>query len=97
MPQSWSRAVMPSLVCKNPDDAQASFALAEQTAPNAVEPLLASARLLAARGDLEGALGKIDRALNAQPKSTDALLAKAEILRGKGDSAGALVRVGPVA
>jgi putative PEP-CTERM system TPR-repeat lipoprotein len=75
---------------QNPTDAQASFALAEQTAPNAVEPLLASARLLAARGDLEGALGKVDRALNAQPKSTDALLTKSEILRGKGDSTGAL-------
>jgi putative PEP-CTERM system TPR-repeat lipoprotein len=75
---------------QTPDDAQTSFALAERTAPNAVEPLLASARLLAGRGDLEGALGKVDRALNAQPKSVDALLAKAEILRGKGDSAGAL-------
>ena len=68
-----------------PTDAQASFAEAEQTAPNAVEPLLANARLLAARGDLEGALAKIDRALTAQPKSAEALLAKAEILRGKGD------------
>lgn len=75
---------------QTPDDAQASFALAEQTAPNAVEPLLASARLLASRGDLEGALGKIDRAINAQPKSGEALLAKAEILRAKGDPTGAL-------
>jgi putative PEP-CTERM system TPR-repeat lipoprotein len=75
---------------KDPDKAQANFALAEQTAPNAVEPLLASARLLASRGDLEGALGKIDRAINAQPKSTEALLAKGEILRAKGDITGAL-------
>ena len=75
---------------KNTDQAQAAFALAEQTAPNAVEPLLASARLLASRGDLEGAQGKVDRALNAQPKSTEARLAKAEILRAKGDLTGAL-------
>jgi len=70
--------------------AQAAFALAEQTAPNAVEPLLANARLLASRGDLAGAQGKIDQALNAQPKSTSARLAKAEILKTKGDMAGAL-------
>ena len=72
------------------DAAQASFALAEKTAPNAVEPLLASARLLAARGDLAGAQAKIDRAINAQPKSAEALLAKAEILRAKGDMTGSL-------
>ena len=70
--------------------AQAAFALAEQTAPNAVEPLLANARLLASHGDLAGAQGKIDQALNAQPKSTSARLAKAEILKTKGDMAGAL-------
>ena len=75
---------------KDADQAQASFALAEQTAPNSVEPLLASARLLASRGDLEGAQAKIERALNTQPKSTAALLANAEILRGKGDFTGAL-------
>jgi putative PEP-CTERM system TPR-repeat lipoprotein len=72
------------------EKAKAAFALAEQTAPNAVGPLLASARLLASNGDLEGARGKIDRALNAQPKSTDARLAKAEILKTKGDMAAAL-------
>ncbi len=74
----------------NADEAQKSFTLAEKTAPNAVEPLLASARLLAARGDLEGAQAKIDSALDAQPKSAEALLAKAEIVRTKGDTAGSL-------
>ncbi len=72
------------------DDAKATFAKAEETAPNAVEPLLASARMLATNGDLAGALGKIDRALNAQPKSSEALLAKADIQRAKGDLPGAL-------
>ncbi|HTI79174.1 MAG TPA: XrtA/PEP-CTERM system TPR-repeat protein PrsT [Acetobacteraceae bacterium] len=75
---------------KDTEKAQAAFALAEQTAPNAVEPLLASARLAAARGDLEGAQGKVDRALNAQPKSIEAQLVKADILKVKGDSAGAI-------
>ena len=78
------------IATNNADEAQKSFALAEKTAPNAVEPLLASARLLASRGDLEGAQGKIDSAINAQPKSPEALLAKAEILRSKGDATGAL-------
>jgi putative PEP-CTERM system TPR-repeat lipoprotein len=72
------------------DEAQASFALAEKTAPNAVEPLLAGARLLASRGDLAGAQDKIDRAINAQPKSVEALLAKAEILRSRGNATGSL-------
>jgi putative PEP-CTERM system TPR-repeat lipoprotein len=75
---------------QDPQAAQASFAEAERAAPNAVEPLLASARLLASRGDLNGAKGKIDRAVEAQPKSSDALLAKAEILRAMGDTTGAL-------
>jgi putative PEP-CTERM system TPR-repeat lipoprotein len=75
----------------NTEEAQASFAQAEKTAPNAVEPLLASARLLASRGDVDGALAKVDSAINAQPKSAEALLAKAEILRTKGDAAAALV------
>jgi putative PEP-CTERM system TPR-repeat lipoprotein len=78
------------IAMKNTDEAQASFALAERTAPNAMEPLLASARLLASRGDLDGAQAKIDRAINAQPKSSDALLAKAEILRSRGDLKGSL-------
>jgi cellulose synthase operon protein C len=74
----------------NTEAAQASFALAEKTAPNAVEPLLASARLLTSRGDLEGAQAKIDRAISLQPKSPEALLAKAEVLHAKGDMSGSL-------
>ena len=74
----------------NTDAAQASFALAESAAPNAVEPLLAGASLLTARGDLEGAQAKIDRAISVQPKSLEALLAKAEVLHSKGDMNGSL-------
>jgi putative PEP-CTERM system TPR-repeat lipoprotein len=70
---------------KRPDDAQKSFAEAEQVSPNAVEPLLADARLAVARADLAGAQLKIDRALAAQPKSAEALLAKAQLLRLKND------------
>jgi putative PEP-CTERM system TPR-repeat lipoprotein len=70
---------------KRAQDAQKSFAEAEQIAPNAVEPLLADARLAIARADLAGAQAKIDRAIQAQPKSAEALLAKAQLLRLKND------------
>ncbi len=75
---------------KRPEDAQKSFAEAEQVAPNAVEPLLADARLSVARADLAGAQAKIDRAIAAQPKSAEALLAKAQLLRLKNDVPGAI-------
>ena len=75
---------------KRPEDAQQSFAAAEQAAPNAVEPLLADARLAIARGDLAGAQARIERALAAQPKSAEALLVKAQLLRLKGDVPGAI-------
>jgi putative PEP-CTERM system TPR-repeat lipoprotein len=75
---------------KQPDAAQKAFADAEQQAPNAVEPLLAEARLLEGRGDLAGAQAKIDHAVSVQPKSAEALLAKSQILRTKGDLNGAL-------
>ena len=73
-----------------PEDAQKSFADAEAAAPNAVEPLLADARLSVARNDLQGAQEKIDRAIGAQPKSAEALMAKAQLLRLKNDAAGAM-------
>lgn len=73
-----------------PEDAQKSFADAEAAAPNALEPLLADARLSVARNDLAGAQEKIDRAVNAQPKSAEALLAKSQLLRLKGDGAGGM-------
>ncbi len=75
---------------KRPEDAQKSFGEAEQVAPNAVEPLLADARLSVARADLNGAQLKIDRAIAAQPKSQEALLAKAQLLRLKNDVPGAI-------
>lgn len=75
---------------KRPEDAQKSFAEAEQVAPNATEPLLADARLAVARADLVGAQQKIDRAIAAQPKSAEALLAKAQLLRLKNDVPGAI-------
>ncbi len=76
---------------KRPGDAEKSFAEAEQVAPNAVAPLLAEARLAAARADLSGAQAKIDRAIAAQPKSAEALLAKAQLLRLKNDVPGAII------
>jgi cellulose synthase operon protein C len=75
---------------KKPDDAQKAFAEAQQTAPNAVEPLLADARLAVARADLNSAQAKIDQAIAVQPKSVEALLAKAQLLRLKNDGPGAM-------
>lgn len=75
---------------KQLDAAQKSFSQAEQEAPNAIEPLLAEARLAATRGDLATAAAKVDKAISEQPKSTEALLAKSQLLRMKGDAAGAL-------
>ncbi len=75
---------------KKPDEAQKAFAEAEKVAPNAVEPLLADARLSVARADLAGAQAKIDQAIAAQPKSSQALLAKAQLLRLKNDGPGAM-------
>ena len=75
---------------KKPDDAKKAFAEAQQVAPNAVEPLLADARLSVARADLNGAQAKIDAAIAAQPKSVEALLAKAQLLRLKNDGPGAM-------
>ena len=72
------------------DDAQKSFSDAELAAPNAVEPLLADARLALARRNMEAAREKIDRALSVQPKSPDALLAKANLLKTQNDLTGAL-------
>ncbi len=73
-----------------PEDAQKSFADAETAAPNAVEPLLADARLSVARNDMQGAREKIDRAIAAQPKAPEALMAKAQLLRLMNDAAGAM-------
>ncbi len=79
------------IILKLPGEAGKSFAAAEQVAPDAVEPLLAEAKLGVARGDLADAQAKIDRAVAAQPKSPDALLAKAQLLRLKHDVPGAIV------
>jgi putative PEP-CTERM system TPR-repeat lipoprotein len=75
---------------RKPDDAEKSFADAEQIAPDAVEPLLADARLAIARVELDKAQAKIDRAIAAQPGSQDALLAKSQLLRLKNDTVGAM-------
>lgn len=75
---------------KRPEDAQKSFAEAQQIAPNAVEPLLADARLAVARADLATAEARIERAIAAQPKPPEALLAKSQLLRLKNDANGAI-------
>jgi putative PEP-CTERM system TPR-repeat lipoprotein len=72
------------------EDAQQSFAEAQRVAPNAVEPMLADARLAIARADLATAEARIEKALAAQPKSSEAAMAKAQLLRLKNDANGAI-------
>lgn len=78
------------IALKRPEEAGQSFAQAQREAPDAVQPLLADARLAIARADLANAQAKIDRALAAQPKSAEALLAKAQVLRLRNDAPGAM-------
>lgn len=78
------------IALRKPEDADQSFAEAEKVAPNAVEPLLADARLAIARSDLEKAQQKIDKAIAVQPKSAEALIAKSQLLRLKNDGNGAM-------
>jgi cellulose synthase operon protein C len=68
--------------------AEKDFADAETLAPKAVQPLLADARLAAARREPDRALQKADAALAVEPKSADAMLVKAQALRMKGDLVG---------
>ena len=67
-----------------------SFAEAERLAPEALEPLAAQFRLAIAKGDLDVAQAKMERALSLQPKNQEALLEKAQLLHRKGDIKGAL-------
>jgi putative PEP-CTERM system TPR-repeat lipoprotein len=71
-------------------EAQADFGQAERLTPNAIEPVLAQARLALSRGDLATAQDRIDRALAIDPKSNEALLRRAQLLRARGDNAGAV-------
>ena len=75
---------------KRPEDAQKSFAEAEQVSPDAVEPLLADARLAVARADLDIAGQKIDRAIARPAEIRGCTLAKAQLLRLKNDAPGAM-------
>ncbi len=67
-----------------------SFAEAERLAPEALEPLSAQFRLAMAKGDLNTAQAKMERALSLQPKNPEVLLEKAQLLHRKGDLPGAL-------
>ena len=69
MHRSWSPAGMRRSASRMPKKHRNPSHSPRRPRRTAVEPLLASAGLLAVRGDLNGALAKIDAALNAQPKS----------------------------
>jgi putative PEP-CTERM system TPR-repeat lipoprotein len=79
-----------------PDDAASSFKQAETLDPSAIPAWIEDARLAAGRGDIPGALERIDHALAVQPKAMEALVLKAALLRQKGDGAAALALLGQV-
>lgn len=75
---------------KQDDAAAASFDEAEKLAPQSIDPLLASARLLIAKNSYAVAEAKVDRALTLNAKSPDALLLKGQLLNLNGKRAEAL-------
>ena len=72
------------------DEAEKSFEQAAHTAPNAIDPLLAEARLAEARGNLKAAQSSIERAVALQPRAPEVLMAKSQFLRMQHDNEGAL-------
>ena len=79
-----------------PDDAAASFREAETLDPSAILAWTEDAKLAIGRGDIPGALERIERALAAQPKAMEALVLKAALLRQKGEPQAALALLGQV-
>ncbi len=75
---------------KQDDDAAASFAEAEKLAPQSIDPVLSSARLLIGRHSYAAAEQKVDRALTLNAKSPEALLLKGQLLNLNGKRADAL-------
>lgn len=75
---------------RKPDDAAASFKEAEKLDPSAIPAWTEDARLAIGRGDIPGALDRVERALAAQPRAMEALVLKAALLHQKGDGQAAL-------
>jgi putative PEP-CTERM system TPR-repeat lipoprotein len=69
---------------KQDDAAAASFEQAEKLAPQSIDPLLASARLLIGKHNYAAAETKVDRALTLNARSPDALLLKGQLLNLSG-------------
>lgn len=78
------------LSLQRPDDAKASFDLAQQLAPKAPQPVLAEAKMALERHDLASAETLFDRVLTLSPNSNEALVGKATVMQEKGDNAKAL-------
>ena len=72
------------------DPAYEAFIEAEKAAPAAIEPLIATARVLIARRDFPGSEARVDRALTLNAKSAEALVLKAQLLNLRGDRRNAL-------
>jgi cellulose synthase operon protein C len=82
------------LALQRPDEAKASFQLAQQLAPKAPLPILAEAKLALGRRDLTSAEALFERVLSVDPKSKEALVGKASVMQAKGNGAEALSVLG---
>ena len=66
------------------DDAMAAFNAASKFVPDYADAQLGIARILASRGDTDGAKTQVDSVLAKNPKLADGLLLKGDIARAKG-------------
>ena len=81
---------MAQLALNDKAAATASVALAEQLAPDKVDPPIAAARIAYGRGDKDGAEKAIERALDIDPLSGEALSLKGLLATDRGENAKAL-------
>ncbi|MPZ45394.1 MAG: PEP-CTERM system TPR-repeat protein PrsT [Betaproteobacteria bacterium] len=69
------------IALRQPGEARASFDKALALKTDHVDARLGNARLLAGEGNIEDALGEVDRALVTAPKSTEGLMLRADLFR----------------
>ena len=66
------------------DEALVAFRSASTLVPDYPEARLGEARIIASRGDADGAMAQVDAVLAKNPKQVDGLVLKGDLLRGKG-------------
>ena len=72
------------------NEAMAAFVAASKIQPDYPEAQLGVARIMASRGDIDGARTQVDAVLAKDPKQADGLLLKGDIFRAKSDTKNAI-------